>query len=645
MMMNPKDTEKQMYKININDRNYTSWTIVKADTLENSEAIAEKLNPSNLHLFSGDIFSFNEETIEAESAGEAGAAAGTEEYNINIVHSSVRSSDNIPAVLILENNKTYGRKNGTKGKLLYKCIPDDIRIPPFLVPYEIKHVGFSKVFTNVYVTICFSEWTDKHPIATISQTIGPIDILNNYYEYQLYCKSLNSSIQKFTKDATKALETYLPKLEPNPPITKEKKTPKNTNSSRHDTFIENMCKHYPHIESRTDFSQWRIFTIDPRASLDYDDAFSIKNVYNEDGVNSNSNRKDFILISIYIANVTIWMDFLNLWSSFSQRISTIYLPDQKRPMLPTILSDCLCSLQANSSRVAFVLDIMVDPVSQTIVSTKYSNCVIKVFKNFVYEEPALIKNADYTFLLQTCRALLKTNKYISSVRNSHELVSFLMVLMNHTCAKDLLEKRVGIFRSTIISTNNNFIPSDINDEVAKFIKIWNSSCGYYTDISTIAATSDLSNIKHELLDIDAYVHITSPIRRLVDLLNIIQLQNVCGIINLSNYSIQFYNKWISQIDYINITMRAIKKVQADCLLLDACYNHPETLEKGYEGYCFDKLVRSDGLFQFIVFLPELKIASRITTRENMENFDKRQYKLFLFNNEERFKKKIRLHLI
>ena len=70
MMMNPKDTEKQMYKININDRNYTSWTIVKADTLENSEAIAEKLNPSNLHLFSGDIFSFNEETRETREQPE-----------------------------------------------------------------------------------------------------------------------------------------------------------------------------------------------------------------------------------------------------------------------------------------------------------------------------------------------------------------------------------------------------------------------------------------------------------------------------------------------------------------------------------------------------------------------------------------------
>jgi hypothetical protein len=91
-------------------------------------------------------------------------------------------------------------------------------------------------------------------------------------------------------------------------------------------------------------------------------------------------------------------------------------------------------------------------------------------------------------------------------------------------------------------------------------------------------------------------------------------------------------------------MRAIRKVQNDCSLLDTCYNNPETLEKTYDGYCFDKLVRNDGLYQFIVFLPELRLTSRITIRDNLENYEKRQYKLYLFNDEEKFKRKIRLQL-
>ena len=144
---------------------------------------------------------------------------------------------------------------------------------------------------------------------------------------------------------------------------------------------------------------------------------------------------------------------------------------------------------------------------------------------------------------------------------------------------------------------------------------------------------------------DAYVHITSPIRRLVDLLNIIQFQQNTGIIKLSENAIIFYKKWIDEIEYINITMRSIRKVQNDCNLLHMCSTCPEIMEKKYTGYVFDKIVRNDGLFQYVVYLPELKLASRVTFRENIENYKLREYKLYLFNDEEKFKKKIRLQLL
>jgi exoribonuclease R len=148
-----------------------------------------------------------------------------------------------------------------------------------------------------------------------------------------------------------------------------------------------------------------------------------------------------------------------------------------------------------------------------------------------------------------------------------------------------------------------------------------------------------------ILDVDAYIHITSPIRRLVDLMNMIKIQSVTGIICLSDKSVGFYNKWLKDIDYINVTMRSIRKVQCDCTLLDLCHNSPEVMEKEYDGYLFDKINRNDGLFQYIVFLPELKLSSRITLRENFTNFDCKKFKLYLFDNEEKFKKKIRLSLV
>jgi hypothetical protein len=307
-------------------------------------------------------------------------------------------------------------------------------------------------------------------------------------------------------------------------------------------------------------------------------------------------------------------------------------------MLPSILSDCLCSLQENVARVAFVMDVFINKYSYEIENIQYSNCLIKVVKNYCYEEPKLLANPFYNTIIQITQELNKKNRYISQVRNSHEVVSYLMILMNYHCAKELIKSKSGIFRSTIMKREVT-IPEHVPEEVNKHIKIWSSAAGQYINGSEIIDT------RHELLDMDAYIHITSPIRRLVDLLNIIQFQRASGIITLSEMSEKFYNKWLGDIEYINITMRSIRKIQCDSSLLDLCFNNPNILEKEYDGYLFDKICRNDGLYQFVIYLPEIKMTSRITMRDNFDNFECKKFKLYIFNDEEQFKRKIRLHLL
>ena len=576
----------ETYKVHINDRAYTSWEVFENINFQKVEIT---INPLEQKLFSNDVFSVDENS------------------KISIVHSTVRCGPPMPGVLILDDNKTYGRQKSTKNnpKLLYKCIPDDMRLPSFLVPYQIKTIGFSKVMKNMYVTFSFNEWNDKHPYGILSHVIGSVDIIDNFYEYQLYCKSLNASIQKFQKDTSNALEKHT-----------------------HDAFIESIKTKYPSIEDRTNQKIWNIFTIDPPKSQDFDDGFSISDI-----------EGDIQQISIYISNVTIWMDVLNLWDSFSRRISTIYLPDKKRPMLPTILSDCLCSLQEKVTRIAFVMDVFVK--DGNIIDIKFNNSLIKVSKNFCYEDPILLINPSYLHLLHTTQKISKNLKYINNVRNSHELVCYLMILMNFNCAKVMIQYNTGIFRSTIIRKGYS-VPDNLPEEVSKFIKIWSSSTGQYINVSDIA---DVTSIRHDLLDFDAYIHITSPIRRLVDLLNIIKFQSITNMITLSENTDAFYNKWLGELEYINVTMRSIRKVQCDCSILDLCSNNPDILEKEYDGYLFDKLSRNDCLYQFVVFIPDLKLTSRITMRDNLDNFEKNKFKLFLFHDEANFKRKIRLHML
>jgi hypothetical protein len=140
-----------LFKITIHDRNYSSWSINPE-----SEVLQNCLNPLKEKLFSKDTFTVKDYQNT---------------NNVQVVHSPIRSGIPIAAVLILLGNKTFGRHN--KNKLLYKCIPNNAALPIFLVPYEMKNVGFSKVFKNMYVTISFHEWTDKHPMGFIQQVIGP----------------------------------------------------------------------------------------------------------------------------------------------------------------------------------------------------------------------------------------------------------------------------------------------------------------------------------------------------------------------------------------------------------------------------------------------------------------------------------------
>ena len=104
--------------------------------------------------------------------------------------------------MVLEGNKTYGYHS--KNRLYYRCIPDDRRLPEFLVPYKLK-IGFIKKMTNKYIIFKYKNWDNKHPTGTIIQTIGPVDNLTSFYEYQLYCKSLYASIQQFTKNTMRTL--------------------------------------------------------------------------------------------------------------------------------------------------------------------------------------------------------------------------------------------------------------------------------------------------------------------------------------------------------------------------------------------------------------------------------------------------------
>jgi exoribonuclease R len=339
------------------------------------------------------------------------------------------------------------------------------------------------------------------------------------------------------------------------------------------------------------------------------------------------------LVSIYIANVTILLDNLNLWQHFTKRVSTIYLPNKKLPMLPNILSDTLCSLQENKKRLTFHLDIIINHKNE-IETTNYGISVIKCYKNFKYEEESLLQLNEYNTLFNLCKDL--PEKYLE-INNSHDLVAYLMILMNYYISKSLLEKKIGIFRSSIIKKENK-LPENLSPDLLNFLKIFNSTSGQYLDINKI---DNNSSLRHDLLNLNAYIHITSPIRRLVDLLNMLILQKDI----LSENAFEFYKNWINNIDLININMKSIRKLQNECTLLELCTNNNQLMETTYSGWIIGKKYFENNVISYNVYLPKLKLTSYVKLTEEYNVYDNLNFKLYLFTDEDNLKRKIRLAVI
>ena len=562
----------QTYQVRIQDRNYTNWNLYD---LSNNSIIEnrEQCNPLTNKLFHDDIIEIKDNCITKLSG--------------------LDNKTTIPGVLILEGNKTFGRTPNNK-RLYYRCIPDNKNYPAFLVPYDVK-LGFSKHQQNKYILFKYDNWNGKHPFGELTEVLGDVDNLEVFYEYQLYCKDLHRSIKKLTNHTTTTIK--------NVPI------------------IENILQNSNYqIEDRTNEF---VFSIDPNGSKDFDDAFSIEK------------RDDGYKVSVYIANVYIWMEELDLWEHLTDRVSTIYLPDKKRPMLPLILSDSLCSLQENELRIALAMDIYFDKNGNLLENREigYKNVVIKTRKNYVYEEKKLLKNNNYKEMMHLTKLLKPT------IQDSHELVEYWMIRMNKEVGKSLKKKECGVFRQAIYKNDTNETYADLDDNTSRLIRSWNN-----TDCKYVLYDDDVV-LRHDMMDVGEYVHITSPIRRIVDLLNQIILSSSEKLVKERSINAnQFLEKWVTNMDGLNKDMKTIRKVQTDCQVLERCTNNPELLGDSHKCILFGKTKQPEGIYSYIVYLTDVNILTRIKSREKYQDLSKHTCKLFVFSDEDNLKNKIKCEL-
>ena len=600
-------------ELHIENRNYSNY-IWKPTIVGNSgyEDIQEKCpNPIEQKIFHGSIF--NPDT------------------GVLIPSSYIMESKKIPGILILEGNKTYGRqikKSGKgKGRLYYRCIPNNKHLPVFLIPYE-SPMDFSKHQLNLFVLFEYKEWTSNHaPYGNLTETIGKVNDLSAYYEYLLYCRGMHFTHQTAINQKIRShANDFMKKT--------NKKKPEMEFGIKFDTKLFQTKK-----ESQNPF----IFSIDPIGSKDLDDAFSI-----------HTNQEGNTIIRIYISDMVYWATQFHLWEDLRLEktgANTLYLPDRNRVMVPGILSDQKASLLADGeSKPVIVYELEFSLHSAvTVIGKRFYREQVFINANYRYDTDILEKSENYYKMFDFTRKWVGGG-YENNIQDSHELVAYWMVEYNRAVGKELSEIGRGIYRVCVqklpeLLTND--ASEDGNSEWKRIMRYWKSDVkGQYAFYSHKVETMVHYGMGggHEVY---YYAHASSPIRRLVDIYNQSCLVNKMDLeVDVVEGMKIFQTEMEKSETMVELNRQTTesKRVQMECEMLAAFFSCTDIETVEYEGTVMDVDVLR-GAWVYLSFWKRVVFVGVGGGYEDISIGDRKKCQIFLFEEEEKANRKVAVRFV
>ncbi|MFT5698215.1 MAG: exoribonuclease-2 [Desulforhopalus sp.] len=282
---------------------------------------------------------------------------------------------------------------------------------------------------------------------------------------------------------------------------------------------------------RKDFTHLSPITIDGPTTLDFDDALTIEKQDNN------------YLVGIHISDVSHYVQPGDpLFLEAMKRGTSIYFPESQIPMLPRHLSQGVCSLIQDEIRAAFSFMVLLSPEAE-VLKVRIFPSIIKVKRRLTYEEVDKMLDSDkeiklFNMLRQKLRknrldqgALLlpfpDVNVFIDHQGKVHvnlaksdtparTIVSEMMILTNQVAAKYVADRLVpGIFRSQP-PLKRRIVHGEDSDLYQNTLQRKNMPRG---EMSTVAKP-------HSGLGVSHYSTVTSPIRRLLDLVMQHQLNSI-----------------------------------------------------------------------------------------------------------------------
>ena len=273
---------------------------------------------------------------------------------------------------------------------------------------------------------------------------------------------------------------------------------------------------------REDLTNECIITIDGMATRDFDDALSV--------VKTDSGYR----LGVHITDVSTYVLKDTPIDGHARMVGTsVYLPDERISMFPQGIADNLCSLREGEKRLALSLLVDLDPTC-AIRKFSFVPSIIRVSKRLTYQEVDLVggKGPVLEDLANITRSLLKNriNKgamvqppfevavwvdlsgevFVRRIERdsvSRTIVAESMVLANTLAACFLQERNIPcLYRSQEDPLER--LKGDFDNDPYLLYR-------QRTLLKRIVI--DTEPLAHSGLGVDVYTHMTSPIRRYMDL--------------------------------------------------------------------------------------------------------------------------------
>ena len=320
------------------------------------------------------------------------------------------------------------------------------------------------------------------------------------------------------------------------------------------------------IKARRDFRKILTFTIDPEDAKDFDDALSFRKLDN-----------GHFEIGVHIADVTHYVkEGTQLDEDAFDRATSVYLVDRTVPMLPERLSNQLCSLRPNETKLTFAAVFEMDTRGK-IHAEWFGRTVIHSDHRFTYEQAQEVLEAkqgtfaeELTILNDLAHKLRKERFSRGAVnfetaevkfkldergkplavipkirKDAHKLIEEFMLLANRAVATFVNKMGKGHERPTFVYRTHDLPDADKVNDFAEFAKQF----GHKVNTEEKGISRSLNKLMDEIegkpeqnvlqslavramakakyttepkghfgLAFDHYTHFTSPIRRYPDMM-------------------------------------------------------------------------------------------------------------------------------